>query len=63
MSYFSKSECYADVFMALSTGIVEESELHLLRKYYEDTEQYECCQGLAEAYVDYKKEMNYVTED
>tara|TARA_B110000977_G_C10683865_1_gene340668 strand:- start:85 stop:294 length:210 start_codon:yes stop_codon:yes gene_type:complete len=63
MSYYSKTECYADVFMALTTGIVEETELYLLRQYYEDTEQYECCQGLVEAYIDYKKELEDVTED
>jgi len=63
MSYFSENECYADVFMALSTGIIEETELYLLRQYYEDTEQYECCQGLVQAYVDYKKEINYATEN
>lgn len=56
MSYLSKRECYADIFMSLSTGIIRESELYLLRQFYEDTEQYECCQGLVEAYIDYKKE-------
>lgn len=63
MSYYSKSECYADVLMALSTGIIEETELHLLRKHYEETEQYECCQGLVAAYIDYKKQLEDVTED
>jgi hypothetical protein len=65
MSYLSKRECYTDIFMSLSTGIIGESELYLLRQFYEDTEQYECCQGLVEAYVDYKKEEQekYVREN
>jgi len=58
MSYLTKEECYSDILISLTTGIIEETDLSILRYYYEQEENYECCQGLAEAYVDYKKAKN-----
>jgi hypothetical protein len=55
MIYLSKKECYNDVLLSLLIGTVEEADLRHLRNYYEETEHYECCQGIAEAYVKYKQ--------
>ncbi len=55
MIYTDKDECYKDILISLTTGVLEEGDLGVLRKYYEEIEHYECCQGIAEAYKDYKK--------
>lgn len=55
MIYTDKDECYKDILISLTTGVLEEEDLGVLRKYYEEIEHYECCQGIAEAYKDYKK--------
>jgi len=62
MSYLTKEECYTDILMSLTVGIISENDLSILRYYYEQEENYECCQGLAEAYIDYKKTKD-VKED
>jgi hypothetical protein len=61
MIYTSKEECYSDILLSLTTGLILEEDLGTLRMYYEDIEHYECCQGIAEAYRDYKK-LNYVRQ-
>ena len=61
MMYSTKDECYEDVFMCLTTGILQVEDLSVLRTFYEEIEHYECCQGIAEAYRDYKK-LNYVRQ-
>jgi len=55
MIYTSKDECYNDIFISLSTGVLLEEDLAILRRHYEELEHYECCQGIAEAYKDYQK--------
>lgn len=55
MIYTSKKECYEDVLVGLTTGLLQEEELRHLRKFYEELEHYECCQGIIEAYIDYQK--------
>ena len=62
MSYLTKEECYSDILISLTTGIIEETDLSILRYYYEQEENYECCQGLVEAYVDYKKAKDVTTD-
>jgi len=56
--YYSKEECYTDCMVSLSLGIIEESEIKGLIEYYESGEHYECCQGIVEAYKDYKNDIN-----
>jgi hypothetical protein len=55
MIYASKEECYQDILISLTTGLLVPTDISLLRKFYEETEQYECCQGIIEAYIDYEK--------
>jgi len=55
MIYASKEECYNDILLSLLLETVTEYGLKYLRTFYEGTEQYECCQGIAEAYVKYKE--------
>ncbi len=55
MMYADKDECYQDILMSLTTGLLVPEDIRLLKGFYEETEQYECCQGILEAYVDYKK--------
>lgn len=55
MIYASKDECYQDILMSLTTGLLVPTDISLLRQFYEETEQYECCQGIIEAYIDYEK--------
>jgi len=55
MIYASKEECYQDILISLTTGLLVPTDISLLRQFYEETEQYECCQGILEAYIDYEK--------
>lgn len=52
--YSSKEECYKDVLASLSLGILSDDEIRHLLDYYKDIEHYECCQGIVEAYADFK---------
>jgi hypothetical protein len=54
MTYSSKEECYRDVYASLSLGLLDEDEIRHLLDYYKDIEYYECCQGIVEAYADFK---------
>lgn len=56
--YYSKEECYTDLLVSLTMGVIEVSDISDLLGYYEEAECYECCQGIIEAYRDYK-ENNY----
>lgn len=53
--YNTREECYNDVLLSLLLGTLEEQDVRHVRKYYEEIEHYECCQGVAEAYVKYKQ--------
>jgi len=55
MKYTSKAECYNDILLSLLLGTLEEQDLRHLRKYYEEIEHFECCQGIAEAYIKFKQ--------
>lgn len=55
MIYTSKDECYQDVLISLTSGILLPEDIATLRRYYQDIEHYECCQGIVEAYYDYEK--------
>ena len=39
-------------------GILEEKDISHLLDYYKNLEHYECCQGIVEGYVDFKKTKN-----
>ena len=58
MMYYSKQECYEDIYASLSMGILEEKDISHLLDYYKNLEHYECCQGIVEGYVDFKKTKN-----
>lgn len=53
--YYSKEECYNEIYLSLTLGVLAEEDLRHLMSFYEDTEQYECCAGIAQAYKDYKQ--------
>ena len=55
MIYTTKEECYEDVLISLTSGILLVEDLRFLQDHYEEIEHYECCQGIAEAYADYEK--------
>jgi len=55
MSYLTKKECYDDVLKSLKLNIISYPDKQLLLKYYEEDEDYLCCQGVLEAYDDYEK--------
>lgn len=55
MIYTTKEECYQDVLISLTSGLLLPEDLRLLKGFYEETEQYECCQGILEAYIDYER--------
>tara|TARA_B110000881_G_C18468749_1_gene460201 strand:+ start:650 stop:829 length:180 start_codon:yes stop_codon:yes gene_type:complete len=55
MSYLTKKECYDDVLKSLKLNIISYPDKELLLKYYEEDEDYLCCQGVLEAYKDYEK--------
>lgn len=52
--YYSKKECYDDVILSLSLGLLSEEDVEQLLRYYEETENYECCAGVKSAYKNYK---------
>lgn len=53
--FYKKEECYADMYLSLTLGVIQEYDVALLVDYYKNLEHYECCQGIVEAYADYKK--------
>ena len=53
--YFSKEECYNETYLSLTLGVLAEEDVRHLMKFYEDTEHYECCAGIALAYKEYKE--------
>ena len=55
MIYTSKKECYEDILVGLTSGVIAEEDVRHLKKFYEEIEHYECCQGIIEAFVDYNK--------
>ena len=57
MSYLTKKECYDDVLKSLKLNISSYPDKELLLKYYEEDEDYICCQGVLEAYNDYEKQL------
>lgn len=52
--YYNKEECYKDIYLSLSLGLLSEEDVEDMLKYYEELEHYECCQGISQAYKDYK---------
>jgi hypothetical protein len=58
MIYLDKQECYDDILHSLRLGVLLESDIRHLLNYYKESENYECCQGVLDAYVEFKKEIN-----
>ena len=54
MTYSSKEECYTDVYLSLTIGVLTEKDSEDLLHYYRDIEHYECCQGILEALKDFR---------
>ncbi|MAO21147.1 MAG: hypothetical protein CMJ25_10390 [Phycisphaerae bacterium] len=63
MLYYTKSECYTDTLLSLRLGIVSEEDLRYVLEYYKDIEHYECCAGVVDAYVEFKREKKQIIED
>lgn len=63
MKYLDKGECYDDVLISLTVGVLAEEDIRHLLEFYKETENYECCAGVVEAYAEYKKRKNEITED
>ena len=55
MIYSSKEECYNDILLSLELGMIQETDVRHLLAYYKEMEFYECCQGVVDAFVQYKK--------
>lgn len=55
--YVSKEECHLEILASLITGVLHEEDLGHLMRHYEELEMYECCQGIAEAYAEYKERI------
>lgn len=53
--YSSKEECYRDIYLSLTMGIVSVEDSKDLLAYYRDIEYYECCQGILNALKDYRE--------
>jgi len=53
--YSSKEECYRDIYLSLTMGIVSIEDTKDLLAYYRDIEYYECCQGILNALKDFKE--------
>ena len=62
MIYSSKEECYNDILLSLELGMIQETDVRHLLAYYKEMEFYECCQGVVDAFVQYKKNKNESTE-
>lgn len=64
MIYLDKQECYDDILISLTVGVLAEEDIHFLLEFYKETENYECCAGVVEAYAEYKKRKDdIITED
>lgn len=61
--YLDKQECYNDILHSLRLGVLHETDVRYLLQFYKDTENYECCQGVMEAYAEFKKERNEIKTD
>jgi len=51
----NRKECYDDIIMSLIQGLLVKDDINVIIQHYEDLEQYECCQGILDAYNDYRK--------
>jgi len=56
--YLDKKECFDDILHSLRLGILHEADIRYLLDFYKETENYECCQGVVDAYVEFKREIN-----
>tara|TARA_R110002020_G_scaffold313988_1_gene529301 strand:+ start:106 stop:294 length:189 start_codon:yes stop_codon:yes gene_type:complete len=61
--YLDKQECFDDILHSLRLGVLHEKDIRYLLDFYKETENYECCQGVVDAYVEFKKEINGIITD
>lgn len=61
--YLDKQECFDDVLHSLRLGVLFEQDVRYLLEFYKETENYECCQGVVDAYVEFKREKNGIITD
>ena len=61
--YLDKQECFDDVLHSLRLGVLFEEDVRYLLDFYRETENYECCQGVVDAYVEFKKEQDELRVD
>ena len=63
MTYLDKDECYDDILISLTVGVLAEEDIRHLLNFYTETENYECCAGVVEAYAEYKKRKNDIIKE
>ena len=56
--YLDKKECFDDILHSLRLGVLHEADIRYLLDFYKETENYECCQGVVDAYVEFKREIS-----
>lgn len=57
--YKDKIEEYkSEILLSLRLGVLRVDELKVLLDHFKATENYEACQGLSNAYVEFKKELD-----
>lgn len=61
--YLDKQECFDDVLHSLRLGVLFEQDVRYLLEFYKETENYECCQGVIDAYTEFKREINGIITD
>ena len=47
-----------DILLSLRIGVLQVNELKYLLEHFKEEENYEGCQGLADAYAEFKRELD-----
>ena len=55
--YLDKEECYLDTLLCLQSHVTTLTDVVLILKHYEETEEYECCSGILRAINEYKQSI------
>jgi len=63
MIYLDKQECFDDILHSLRLGVLSEHDVKYLLEFYKETENYECCQGVIDAYAEFKREKDEIRID
>lgn len=55
--YLDKEACYLDTLLCLQSHVTTLTDVVLILKHYEETEEYECCSGILRAINEYKESI------